>query len=381
VREGGTYMKFSRSWAVVGGLVLSMVGTLGWASPASAAYSSEPLARAWEATGPVHSSLAVGSRLYVGGLLDGVGGVAALDASTGALIWSVPTDGDVRAMTLSSDGSTLFVGGGFTHVNGVTHRHLAAIATDSTVLPKWRASTGGMVRDLVVSGDTLYVGGQFAKINGVAERGLGTLVASTGKTQPGFTGYVDKNVYGLALTSTSLVVVGNFLLVNGSQARSSIASFDRTTGNLNSWAPHRLCSGCSKYWDVVVDDNNAYVSTSGAGGNVGGFDLTTGRNPWSYVHADGDVQSLLLPGDGLLYIGGHFGEFVGSTANDRELMAAIDPSDGSVDPNFHPHFFTHYPGVWALAVTQGVLWGGGDFTGVESNGSNNHVPYLVAFGT
>jgi hypothetical protein len=349
------------------------------ASPAQAIYTSEPIAREWRADGAVHSSLSTGSVIYLGGKFNGGGGIVALDSSTGALIWSLPTNGDVRAMALSSDGSRLFVGGHFSTVDGATHRKLAAINVgDGTVVPNWRASANGPVRDLVVTGDTLFAGGQFTKINGLTQRGLGGIIASTGKPLPGFTTYVDAHVYGLALTSTHLVFSGNYTRVNGTQSRSSLAAVSLSTFQLSSWAPQRVCSGCENYWDVVVSGNNAIVAVSGFGGYVNAFSLSSGFTQWR-VFADGDVQTLHLGSDGLLYIGGHFGEFVGSSNNDRELMAALNPSNGSVDPNFHPHFYKKYPGVWTIAETPGMLWGGGDFTGTRQGGRNNRVPYFAVF--
>ena len=377
-------MKSSRSVAVIAGLVVALVATFGVTSPASAQYSNEPLTLAWQADGPIHSSLGTPSSLYVGGLLfGGTGGVAALDPATGALQWSVTTNGDVRAMALSSDGTTLFVGGGFSVANGVTHRHLAAInIADGTVLPKWKAAATGMVRDLVVTGDTLFVGGAFGKIGGVDQKGLGALTASTGKLIPAFAHHTDRNVDGLAITGNTLIAVGNFTLIDGTQRRSSLASFNLTTYALNSWAPRRLCNGCNSYWDVQTDGTNAYVGTSGFGGHIAAFNLVTGNQPWHDVFTDGDVQTVYLAPDGLLYVGGHFGQFVGSTNNPRTLMAAVNPSNGFVDQNFHPRFFELYPGVWTITSTPGALFGGGDFNGVGTgpNETNNHVPFLAGFG-
>ncbi|MFY9915809.1 MAG: PQQ-binding-like beta-propeller repeat protein [Nocardioidaceae bacterium] len=373
-------MKLCRSLAVISGLAMSVVATVGLAMPASAAYTNEPLSRAWVADGPVHSSLGTSTSLFVGGLFAGSGGVAMVDPATGGANWILPTNGDVRALALSSDGNTLFAGGNFTTVAGAKHLHLVAInVSDGSVIPTWKASASGSVRDLVVSGDTLYVAGTFKTINGFTEKGLGALTASTGVRISGFTHFTDKNVWGLALTPTSLIAVGNFTTVDG-VGRSSMASFNLSTYAMTSWAPYRLCSGCTSYWDIVVDGTNAYVGTSG--NVVGAYNLVTGSNPWRYVRTDGDVQALALTGDGLLYIGGHFGQYVGSSSNPRTILAAINPANGAVDPNFHPRFYATYPGIWTLTSTPGRLYGGGDFKGVGigPNEANNKVPYLAAFG-
>jgi PQQ-like domain len=364
--------------AVLGGVVIAIAATLGLAGPASAQYASTPAPLAWRADGPVHAVALAGDRVYVGGQFSG--GIAALDASTGALLWSATTDGDVRALTLSDDGSRLFAGGAFVTVNGQTHRHLVALSTaDGSLIPGWRASASGMVRDLVVYGDVLYAGGLFKTFGGVAQRGLGAVNATTGKRVASFTDFVDKSVYGLAVSGSTLVVSGRFTLVDNTP-RQSLAAFDLTTGALTSWAPARVCSTCSTYWDVAVDATNAYVASSGPGGQMAAYNLVSGRQPWHYVHSDGDVQAVAVGDDGLVYVGGHFGRYVGGVTNVRSLLAAVNRTTGLTDPNFAPKLYTSYPGVWALAASPSTLYAGGNFTGVQgANGYNNHVPYFAAF--
>ncbi|MGH3473201.1 MAG: PQQ-binding-like beta-propeller repeat protein [Nocardioidaceae bacterium] len=358
------------------GLTGVLAGLVGFAGPASASFTSQPVPLAWTSDSPVHALTVHGGVVYVGDATT----IAALDASTGSAIWTTNTDGDVRAIALSSDGSTVLVGGAFTSVGGTTHRHLAAMTVSTgSVLTAWKAGTTGVVRDLVVSGDKVYVGGQFGKISGVAERGLGAITVSTGKRDATFDAHVDKNVWGLALNGSTLIAGGSFTTVNGIP-RASIASFNLGNGGATtSWSPTRLCAGCNSYWDVATDGTNAYVGTSGPGGAFGAFNLTTGRQPWPYVRADGDVQAVTLGPDGLVYIGGHFNRRVGNGGTVRHLLAAVNPTNGSVDLGFAPKLFTTYPGVWALASSSSVLFAGGNFTGVEVNGVNNHVPYLTAF--
>src|SRR5690242_1556244 len=90
-----------------------VAGVLALASPAHAIYRSDPVALAWNPAGPVHATLADGGVVYVGGRLNGTGGIAAVNGSTGQLEWMVPADADVRALALSPDGSTLYAGGVF----------------------------------------------------------------------------------------------------------------------------------------------------------------------------------------------------------------------------------------------------------------------------
>jgi hypothetical protein len=377
-------MRITRALTLLGTVATAVAVVLGLAAPALASFAQEPVTLGWHPTGPVHSSVSNGGVVYVGGKLDGTGGIAAVDAATGNLLWLLPAGNDVRALALSADGSRLFAGGSFTTVDGQTRKHLAAINTSThTLVTPWKGTASGMVRDLVVSGDTVYAGGTFSSLGGAASKGIGAFSATTGARVTTFNHSVDLGVMGLALTANKLILSGTFTQVDG-QARASLAAIDLSTNTLTTWAPPRFCSSCATYWDVQTDGTWAYVAASGSGGNFAAINLTTGAPRWNYVHADGDVQAVWLPGDGKVYVGGHFAQKIyrtgsSSSAVAATLVAAIDPATGLPDPTFTPKIYKSYPGVWALTSTTNRLWVGGDFTGEQQNGSNNHRPYLAAY--
>jgi hypothetical protein len=377
-------MRWTRRFAYLTAAVSTIVTVLGFAAPAHASYTNEPISLGWNPLGAVHSSVSGNGVVYVGGKLDGTGGIAAVDAGTGNLLWQLPANGDVRALTLSADGTMLYAGGGFNTVDGASHKHLVVISTaDHSIIDPWKGTASGMVRDLVLNGDTLFVAGTFAKLNGVANKGIGAVSASTGVRDATFNHVADGDVEGLALTPTSLLLVGTFLHIDG-QARSSLAAIDLSGFTLSPWAPRRFCSGCDTYWDVQTDGTWAYVGASGFGGNFAAFNLVTGNQRWAYVHADGDVQSVFLAGDGKAYLGGHFGTSIYNVATSRTqvavtVVAAVDMATGQPDPTFTPKIFKTYPGCWTFSATPGKLWAGGDFTGELQNARNNHKPYLAAY--
>jgi hypothetical protein len=370
--------------ALLSTVVGAVAIVVGFGTAAHASYTKEPATLGWHPAGPVHSSVSRGGVVYVGGKLDGTGGIAAVDAATGNLLWLLPASNDVRALALSADGSRLFAGGSFTAVNGQTRKHLVAINTaDHSLVSPWKGTASGMVRDLVVRGDTLFVGGTFSSIAGATSKGIGAVSATNGARVTTFNHSVDLGVMGLALTSDKLLLSGTFTQVDG-QPRASIAAIDLSTYALTSWSPARFCSSCATYWDIQTDGSYVYVASSGSGGNFAAFDLTTGAQRWKYVHADGDIQAVWLPGDGKVYVGGHFGQQIyrtgsSSSAVAATLVAAIDPTTGLPDPTFTPKIYKTYPGVWALTSTPNRLWVGGDFTGELQNGANNHMPYLAAY--
>jgi hypothetical protein len=373
-------MRRSRRFAFLTTAVVAIV--LGSTAAAHASYSQVPLSLPWHPAGPVHSSVSRAGVVYVGGKLDGTGGIAALDAATGNLLWQIPTSSDVRALALSDDGSRLFAGGSFTTVAGQTSRHVAAInVAGHSVVAGWKGRAAGMVRDLVVRGNTLYIAGKITKVDGVAQRGMGAVDATTGLRDASFGFSADNDVLGLALTGTRLVISGSFTQVNG-VPRASLASIDLATDTLTGWAPARLCSDCTQYWDVQTDGTNAYVATSGNAG--GAFNLATGQQPWRIIRGDGDFQAVWLPGDGRVYYGGHFGQEIWSgfakvNVVTASVVAAVFISSGQIDTAWTPKIYKTYPGCWTFTSTDGKLWFGGDFGGEQVNGTNNKMPYLAAY--
>jgi hypothetical protein len=238
-----------------------------------------------------------------------------------------------------------------------------------------------MVRDLVVRGNTLYLAGKIKTVDGVASRGIGAVDATIGLRDTSFAFSADNDVLGLALTGTRLVISGSFTQVNGAP-RASLASIDLTTDKLTGWAPARLCSNCTQYWDVQTDGTNAYVATSGNAG--GAFNLTTGQQPWRIIRGDGDFQAVWLPGDGKVYYGGHFGQEIWTGALRQNVItasvvASVFTGTGQIDRSWTPKIYQTYPGCWTFTSTGQKLWVGGDFGGEQVNGTNNKMPFLAAY--
>jgi hypothetical protein len=359
------------------GTAVGAIGTVAFAGMASAAYAPDPVVGpTWHPDGPVNSVLAVGDRVYVGGTF--TGGIAALDGTTGSLIWNGGADGDVRAIALSSDGTRLIIGGAFTHLNGVTHRKLASLdVATGAAASTWKASAGGTVRDIVVVGDTAYFGGAFTTQNGVSQGGLGAVLVGTGKRVTTFTTSTDAKVYALATDGSRLYFGGNFTTVNGS-ARASLASVTLATGTLNAWSPSRACSVCNVYWDLALDGSHLFAASRNAGA-VTSVDTTTGNRAWTQ-NANGDAQALTVI-NGELYVGGHFTKIPNASPKvPGGILARLSEATGAVDATFRPKFVTTFPGIWALDATSTRLDVGGHFTGAGLT-NPSRFPYFAMFGS
>jgi len=358
-------------------MTLGVGATAAFAVDAFAAYAPDPVVgTSWHPDGPVNSVLYSGSRVYVGGTF--TGGVAALDSTTGALLWNANADGDVRALALSSDGSQLLAGGAFTHVGGVTHRRLASLnPATGAAATTWKASAGGTVRDIVVVGGTAYFGGVFTSQNGISQHGLGALTVTSGKAVAAFTTTTDSKVYALATDGARLYFGGDFTTVNG-QARASLASVTLATGTLDAWSPTRACSVCNLYWDLALDGTHLFAASRNAGA-VTSVDTSTARRAWTQ-NANGDAQALTVIG-GDLYVGGHFTKIPNPTDKvPGGILAKLAEATGAVDQTFRPKFVTTFPGVWALDASATRLFVGGHFTGAGLTQPSRY-PYFAMFGS
>ena len=141
--------------------------------------------------GPVYSVLAAadGSGIYIGGEFTTINGVAQanfakVDAATGQVI-SVDQgiNGPVKAM--ATMGSRLYVGGSFSFVGTTQRKDLAAFDND-VLSSSWKVNTNGKVRDLKLTSDgtTLFAAGTFTALDGVqAPQRIAKISALTGAAQ------------------------------------------------------------------------------------------------------------------------------------------------------------------------------------------------------
>ncbi|MDD3735366.1 MAG: PQQ-binding-like beta-propeller repeat protein, partial [Candidatus Pacebacteria bacterium] len=241
-----------------------------------------------------------GETLYVGGYFTSIVGkkrrnIVALDAFTGKVIegWNPGANGFVDALAVSSDGKTLYVGGYFTFIGGKKRNNIAALdASTGEVNEGWNPGANDAVRALAVSrdGETLYVGGDFTSIGGKKRNGIAALDASTGKVIEGWN--PDANgisVDALAVSSDgkTLYVGGNFSKIGGKE-RDNIAALDASTGEvIDDWNP-----GADDFVDALA------VSSDGKTLYVGGYFTTIGGDRFPYY-----AQFSVFKGDDTIQVG------------------------------------------------------------------------------
>ena len=243
--------------------------------------------------------------------------ILAYDLTTGALIqsWAPSLNQQGLVITASEDGSTIYVGGDFDQVNGQWIGRLAAInATTGALVPGFDPGANTRVRALAVNGNTLYVGGFFTTFGGQAQSHLGAVNATTGALLA-WAPQTDSEVVSMVVHQPSgrVIVGGNFSTLNGVQAR-GMASIDGTTGASMPWAANQTIQDYGPGVEIAsltTDGNQVYGSgwtylSGGGTGNLEGVfaaDPLTGAINWIDA-GRGDTYQVAVA-NGVVYDVGH----------------------------------------------------------------------------
>jgi hypothetical protein len=363
--------------------------------------SSTVLAGSYQTNNTVWAIAPVGGNVFVGGDFtsvrpngdaSGTGEVARsyiaeFSGSTGALLSFDPTlDGDVTAMAVSPDGSTLYIGGAFQNVNGIARAHLAAFNVSTGALSTtWKPSANAKVLSIAdsPSGSELYIGGSFSTLDGVAESYVGA-VNATGALQP-WAPVVDNTVDALAVApDDSRVLVGGYFNNFNGVAQHAIGSTDPTTGASDPFASTILPnnSSCtSNVKDIVVQGTSAYIASEGTGGGCFDGDFAVNISDGSLIWQNdclGATQSLVIIKNWLFkgshahdcaYAPGGFPQTVNSQGTGNVTYHLLDQSltDGSLG-HFTPSTDGNQLGPRVMATDGSQLFLGGDFTDVNGKG-------------
>src|SRR5581483_2858607 len=218
-----------------------------------------------------------------------------------------------------------YLGGSFSTVGAVERAGLAHVEADGTVDPSFTVATDtGSIRALALSpnGHTLYVGGAFNTLGGVAAPNIGAidLTGNTATAIPGFAPNSNGTVYALALSSdgSELYVGGNFSFI-ASVGRSDLVALNASTGAAASnWQPQP--SGAVRALALSSDDSTLYVggdfATIGGGtrtriaaisANTASIGGTVNAMGAGGSGANDSVEALALSADGsTLWVGGAF---------------------------------------------------------------------------
>ncbi len=146
----------------------------------------------------------------------------AYDLTTGELInsWAPSVNAQARAITASPDGSRIYVGGDFTSVDGASVWRIAALdATTGALIRTFLPKPDAKVRAIVATDTTVYYGGLFSSVSGTSRMRLAASSAADGSllswapTAPGGSGV---NAMAMSPDGLQIVVGGSFTSLNGS---------------------------------------------------------------------------------------------------------------------------------------------------------------------
>jgi hypothetical protein len=345
-----------------------------------------------------------GGRTFVGGLFDALvdsGGshdrynLAVLSSQTGQVLESaLRVDGTVLALT--ARGRFLYIGGTFTEVNGESRKHLAkVVAATGELVPDFRPTLNGPVKEIVTVGRRVFVGGAFTGALASVNRRSGRIIpylqvpiSGTLRPQPGRT---SVNRFAVDPAGTRLVAVGNFTKVGREvRKRAFMLNLRAHRARLAAWYYPPLGKRCRvKYSPKVASISDADFSPDGSyfvlgatGGSVRrkadiGSQICdavarfeTG-NPapkaptWINYTGSDTVWTVEATG-AAVYAEGHFRwmnnafghNSEGPGAVDRRGLAALDPASGRA-LDWRPDM-PSLRGGRALLATPDGLWTGSD---------------------
>jgi PKD repeat protein len=353
--------------------------------------------------GDVRSVVQIGDRIFIGGNFTQVkeagsstvidrSRVLAFNATTGKIDdgFKPAADGEVSVLLPSADGKSIYMGGMFTHVDGVARKVLTRVDINTgQPVAGFTPNLDARVKDLRLAGGRLWVAGNFAVADGVARPALATLNPDTGRrddfqslafagTQNGGTTLVYK--MDVTPDGSKLIAVGNFTSVAG-QSRPQIVMLDLTgsTARLADWQTSRYAAACSSSFDsymrdVDISPDGSYfvVSTTGAAGGTSKLcdaqvrweTSATGTDlqPTWVTYTGGDTTYAIEITDSVVYVGGHFRwsnnpfgvDSPGQGAMERSGIAALDPANG-MPFQWNPGR-TRGVGVFDLLATAQGLW-------------------------
>ena len=287
--------------------------------------------------------------LYIGGDFEGFGKdklgqkyLAAINVATGQRTsWAPNAKDHVRALEISKDGAILYVGGDFHDPStigaaaGAVRNHLAALLTSDGTVTDWNPDAGARIQTMALkgNGNVLYVGGNFHLIGGQPRNNAAAIkTTDTGTIKP-WNPDANGVVFTLVVKGGTVYAGGNFTHIGGAD-RNRVAALAANTGIATTWNPD----------------------------------------------ANSTVQAIAVSAS-TVYIGGLFAFINGNpqTGVSRNNLAAVDRTSGAVlpwNPNFNGPNGKDGGTVLALARQGNKLYAGGKFDSVGGAVARN---YLAAF--
>ncbi|WP_394274727.1 PKD domain-containing protein [Luteococcus sp.] len=207
----------------------------------------------------------------------------AYDLATGVLRpgFAPVVNGAVRTVTVSPDGSKLYIGGNFTAVNGQPRQRIAAFNTsDGSLDADFHPDANAEVTGIVATNEVVYFGGAFSTVDGNPRGRLAA--ATTGGALTGWTPVADLTVQSVVLTpdGSQVAVGGSFNAVNG-QPSPGLAFINPVNGTMTPMAATQVVQnhGTTSGIYSLVNDGTNLLATGWWYGGVGSFEGVMSMEP------------------------------------------------------------------------------------------------------
>lgn len=188
------------------------------------------------------------------------------DLESGKLTNFAPKlNGQVRAITASPDGKTVYIGGEFTSVDGKKRYRLAAFDTATgKLVPSFKPILDYRVNTIVVSGGTVYVGGQFSSAGKQLRSNLAAFNAKTGAVQAWAPKVLGGQVLGMTMSpdASKIIIGGQFKALNGKRSH-GWGAVSPATGKSMPWKGTQWLQASGEkmgIYSVTSDAKHVYVT-------------------------------------------------------------------------------------------------------------------------
>ncbi|MGU3646435.1 DNRLRE domain-containing protein [Microbacterium sp. C23T] len=365
----------------------------------------------WQTDGTVYALAQSAGRVVAGGTFSelrppeggsgtpvAANGLAILDAETGnpdscqlslSLIGGTPA---IYAATTAPDGNSVYIGGNFSNVGGVSTGRIAQIDVRTCTVMSLRLPTiSSIVHTIAVKGTTMYFGGMFLTVGGEPRQRFAAVDVTTGALLP-WTANADDTGRGIGVSpdGSKVAIGGDFSNVNGAFSH-SIAIVDAVTGANVRTYPSGFIPNTSVTKHIFSgDDGKFYISNEGTGGGVfdgrAAFSWATGDQVWRDTCL-GATQMTLQDQNTLYSVShGHNCDSIHAQQDGSRhyflAQSAVDGSHFAWDPKGSDGIGEGI-GPRALVIATGrtngqrYMWSGGDFTIINGDPQD----HLTRFGT
>jgi hypothetical protein len=186
----------------------------------------------------------------------------AYDLTTGAISTFAPQLNGAVLGLAAGPNNTVYVGGGFTSVNGAAQAGVTQLDVGSGQRVSGFAASinDGDVRGLAYSGGWLYLGGAFRRVDGQARPGLARVNGTSGALDAGFDlrlrapDFRTPKIEALAVSpnGTRLVAIGVVEYAAGSRRAQLVMADTTGSGRVSDWYTDTYDSNCYDAFDTYL---------------------------------------------------------------------------------------------------------------------------------